>query len=33
MGAIFVGLVLLWYADDLIEALRDIAAAIRERDE
>lgn len=33
MGAFFVGLVILWYADDVIGALRDIAAAIREWDE
>lgn len=33
MGAMLVSLVLAWYLPDVIEALRDIADALRERDE
>lgn len=33
MGAVLVALVLAWCLPDVIEALRDIADALRERDE
>lgn len=33
MGAFLIAIVLMYYAQDFIDALREIAAALRERDE